>query len=147
MTDLPYQGATPTQLQHPQVREFMAVHNMFRNYLEELLEYVDGLLTGQTAMTRPEALNHHRALSQAAHQYTQMLHHHHHLESAMLFPSLRQEGLDATVIDRLEAEHLEIAGLITRLDTTMADAATLDARLVDADLRRLAEGLRAHLAY
>lgn len=147
MTDQPYQGATPAQLRHPQVREFLAVHNMFRNYLAELLDYVDGLLAGQSAMSRPEALGRYRMLSQATYQYTQMLHHHHHLESAMLFPSLRQEGLAESVIERLEAEHAEIAGLITRLDASMENAAALDAKLVDEDLRRLAEGLRAHLAY
>jgi hemerythrin-like domain-containing protein len=147
MTTQPYDGATPAQLRHHLVREFLAIHNMFRNELGAMLQFVDSLVTHQQRLTGSETATHVQALAQATYRYTQMLHFHHHGETGSLFPALRAQGLDAPIIDRLNAEHDQIAVLIDRLEAAMQTAAVFDASVVDADLRLLAEALRKHLEY
>ena len=142
-----YEGATPEQLRHSLVREFLAIHDMFQRELDAMLRFVDALIADKQNLTGPETLVQMQTLAGAAFQYTQLLHFHHHGESSMLFPALREEGLAATVIDRLEAEHTAIARLIDQLDAAMRDLAAIDPNQVDADLRQLAKALRTHLAY
>ena len=142
-----YEGATPEQLRHSLVREFLAIHDMFRRELDAMLRFVDALIANKQNLTRPETLVQMQRLVQAAFQYTQLLHFHHHGESSGLFPALRTVGLAEPVIDRLEAEHTAIARLIDQLDAAMRDLAAIDPNQVDAGLRQLAEALRTHLAY
>src|SRR4051812_31064107 len=108
MTNTLYDGATPAQLRHPLVREFLAIHDMFRRQLDAMLRFVDALTTDEQRVTGPETTARIQRLAQAAYQYTQLLHFHHHGESSMLFPALHEQGLAAPIITRLEAEHTEI---------------------------------------
>jgi hemerythrin-like domain-containing protein len=147
MAMLTYEGATPEQLRHPLVHHFLEIHDMFRRQLDAMLEFVDHLLANQQQLRGAETTARVRTLAHATYQYTQMLHFHHHGESASMFPALRAEGLDESVVERLEADHDEIAMVIERIDRAMRSAAELDPQAVDGDLRRLAEVLRAHLAY
>ena len=147
MTTTPYEGATPEQLRHHLVREFLGIHTMFRRQLDAMLRFVDSLLANQQQLSGAETTAHVQRLAQATYQYTQLLHFHHHAESSGLFPALRKEGLADTVVERLEAEHDQIAALIDRFDLAMRDVAAVEPQAVDSDLRRLAEALRAHLAY
>src|SRR5262245_36451169 len=91
MTDQPYEGATPEQLRHPMVRELLAIHDTFRNELAAMLNFVDDLIAGEQQLTESETTDRIRRVIQVGVQYNQALHHHHHLESAMLFPALRDE--------------------------------------------------------
>ena len=84
--------------------------------------------------------------------HCQVVHAHHHHEDADMFPALRRSNPDlGAVVDRLEADHRAISGL---LDAVEAAAAELDdtaeqparQRLVDG-LTTLADHLLAHLAY
>jgi hemerythrin-like domain-containing protein len=147
MTTTPYEGATPDQLRHHLVREFLGVHTMFRRQLDAMLRFVDELLANQQRLSDSETTAHVQRLAQATYQYTQMLHFHHHGESSGLFPALRREGLADAVVERLEAEHDQIAVLIDQLDRAMRNVAAVEPQALDSDLRRLAEALRAHLAY
>jgi hemerythrin-like domain-containing protein len=143
----PYEGATPEQLRSPMVRELLAIHDMFRKELAGMLRFVEELRNGRQALSGPETQRRIQMLVQAGRRYTQMLHHHHHLESAVVFPRLAVDGLEQAVIDRLNADHDDIALLIGDFEGAIRDLAAVEPAVLDNDLRRLAEALQAHLAY
>lgn len=144
---LPYDGATAEQLRNPLVREFLAVHNMFRNELATILRYVDELIAGEQSLAAPETTTRVQALILTGARYTQMLHMHHHIETSVMFPALQEEGLDVSVIDRLNAEHDEIGVLVDNFSAAIRHLSTIEPDVMDNDLRRLADALHAHLAY
>src|ERR1700682_2380082 len=119
MTDIPYEGATAEQLRNPLVHAFLGVHNMFRDQLTKILEYVNDLIAGEQPLSGPETKIRTQALIRAGMQYTYMLHTHHHIETSTMFPALQAEGLEASVVDRLNAEHDEIAVLIDRFSAAV----------------------------
>ena len=143
----PYEGATPEQLQHHLVREFLGIHTLFRRELANMLRFVTELMTRPELLAGPQSRMYVQQLAQATYHYTQLLHFHHHGETGMLFPALREKGLDDPVIERLNAEHDEIAALIDQLDGTLHSAAVFHPQVVDSDLRCLSDALRNHLAY
>jgi len=147
MTHDPYEGATPEQLRSPLVQELLAIHNLFRSELASIVQYVDALLAGDGALTDSETDAHVQALIRAGARYTQHLHMHHRIETASLFPTLRREGLETPVIDRLNAEHDEIAGLIDHFNSAIHHLVHVDPAALDSDLRRLSDALHEHLAY
>ncbi len=147
MTDLPYPGATPEQLQHHLVQEFLTIHNMFRDELANILHFAEALQAGQQPLDSAETRSRIQMLIRAGMQYTNFLHHHHHLESSGLFPALAKEGLPDETVQRLVAEHDEIAVLIDKFHGAVANYAALEPAVMHTDLRRLSEALRAHLAY
>ncbi|WP_119069428.1 hemerythrin domain-containing protein [Aggregatilinea lenta] len=143
----PYEGATEDQLRSPFVQEFLAVHDMFRDQLAAILGYVEDLLRGDGKLDGPDTAQHTRALIQAGTQYTQYLHLHHSIETEGMFPLLQDEGLDAAIVARLNAEHDELSELIDRFHAAILDLAAVEPDVLNNDLRRLADALRAHLAY
>ncbi len=147
MTDVPYTGATPEQLRHHLVQEFLAIHTMFRDELANILRFAEALQAGTQSLDSPETRSRIQTLIRAGTQYTYYLHHHHHLESSGLFPALAGQGLPAETITRLVADHDEIGVLIDRFHAAVADYAALQPAAVHSDLNRLADALRAHLAY
>lgn len=147
MIDQPYVGATQEQLEHPLVAHFLEVHGMFRSELSKMLRLINDVTNGQPR-TEAEKKARIYALVRTGTQYSAMLHHHHHGESAMLFPPLVREDPDfASVKTRLEREHDEIAVYIDQFKDAIHTSPALDLAVVDADLRRLADALAAHLAY
>jgi hypothetical protein len=147
MTQGPYAGATPEQMRHHLVQEFLSIHDMFRDQLAAILEFTHATLTSQQPLSGPETRARIQMLIRAGTQYTQMLHHHHHLESSGLFPVLADEGLAPEILQRLLGDHDEIAVLIDQFHATLRGAAAADPSVMDTDLRRLSDALRAHLAY
>ena len=147
MIDLPYEGATPEQLENPYVHELLAIHNMFRSELANILGYTEALLDRRQPSTEAETATHIKALVSAGIQYTRMLHMHHHIETASIFPMLRAQGLETAVVDRLNAEHDEIAVLIDNFTAAVAQLSSIDPQRIDSDLRRLSVMLQEHLAY
>src|SRR5688572_25615501 len=148
MTNQPYEGATPQQLQHPMVRELLAIHGMFRREMETMLRFITDLIEGQQQLTETEITVRIHTLIRAGMQYTHMLHHHHTLETSFVFPALRNEDpAIAPVIDRLNAEHDEIAVMIDQFSEGVEKALAVEPRVLDTDLRRLADALHQHLAY
>src|SRR6266496_1430860 len=77
---------------------------------------------------------------------------HHHGESAMLFPALRRsDPALGPVVDKLEADHLEVAGQLDGIEAAAQALVRLDTaearqHLVDA-LGVLATDLLAHLEF
>lgn len=147
MPEMPYEGATAEQLHNPLVHAFLGVHNMFRDQLTAILEYVNDLIAGEHQLSGPETKIRTQSLIQAGMQYTTLLHAHHHTESSTLFPALQAEGLQAAVVDRLNAEHDEIALLIGRFSAAIRDLSAIEPEVTNSDLRRLAQALHDHLAY
>ena len=81
--------------------------------------------------------------------YCQLLHAHHGGEESMLFPAVRRTAPHLhEAMDRLEADHREVASLLSEIETLTHDLDRAPARreLVDA-LNRLSEELLAHLAF
>lgn len=143
----PYEGATPEQLRHPMVRELLGVHDMFRREMSKMLRFVDDLMAGDQQLTSEETTMRVRSLIRAGQQYTQILHSHHHLETSMMFPALAEAGLETDVIDRLNADHDDIAALIDQFEAGVRDYANLEPAVIESDLQKLSDALRAHLAY
>jgi iron-sulfur cluster repair protein YtfE (RIC family) len=81
--------------------------------------------------------------------YCQLLHSHHGGEDGLLFPAVRQAAphLEAAM-DRLEADHREVATLLAEIETLARDLDRESSRhaLVDV-LTRLSAELLAHLAF
>ena len=84
--------------------------------------------------------------------YCRFVHGHHGLEDAALFPAVRRaEPALGPAVDRLEADHLRIAGYLDAVEAAAAGLGTADEadhrdRLVET-LGELAEHLLAHLAF
>jgi hypothetical protein len=85
-------------------------------------------------------------------QYCRFVHAHHHAESVLLFPALRRANpAIGSVVDKLEADHVAVAGLLDHVEAAAADLADADdpavrQRLIAA-LQALSTDLLAHLAY
>lgn len=147
MTSQPYPGATVEELQNPFVRELLTIHNMFREQMATMLEFVNELINGEKQLTGADTKRRIQMLVQAGLQYSQMLHDHHHIETSIMFPSLHRDGLETSVIDHLNAEHDEIAILIDEFSAAIRDYSTIEPKLINHDLRRLSDVLQAHLIY
>ncbi|HUZ26523.1 MAG TPA: hemerythrin domain-containing protein [Streptosporangiaceae bacterium] len=85
-------------------------------------------------------------------QYCRFVHSHHHAESAMLFPVLRRiNPALGPVVDKLEADHAQVAGLLDDVEAAAGDLASQDDPAVrqrlTAALEVLSTELLAHLAY
>ena len=81
--------------------------------------------------------------------YCQLLHSHHGGEEDLLFPAVRRAAPHlGAAMDRLEADHREVASLLAEVETLADDLDRESARpeIVDA-LTRLSAELLAHLAY
>lgn len=147
MSNLPYEGATPEQLSSPLVREFLMIHDMFRQRLAAILGFIEELMSGEQSLESSETQRQIQVLIQVGTQYTQILHMHHHAETDMVFPLLEKDGLDRAVIERLNADHDEIGVMIDEFSLAIRQLATIDPDVLNHDLRRLADALHAHLAY
>jgi Hemerythrin HHE cation binding domain len=85
-------------------------------------------------------------------KYCQFVHHHHQAESVLLFPALRRANPDlGPVVDKLEADHAQVAVLLDDVTGTAGDLADDDTpgarRQLSAALQVLSDVLLAHLAY
>ena len=85
-------------------------------------------------------------------QYCQFVHHHHQAESVLLFPALRRANPAlGPVVDRLEADHAQVAVLLDSVTGAAGDLADDDSpgarRQLSAALQVLSDVLLAHLAY
>lgn len=147
MTKQPYDGATPEQLKHPYVRELLAVHNMFRHEMVRILRYAEELIDHQQPPRPDESAAHVKALVGSGTQYSHMLHMHHNIETLSMFPALQRRGLKTEVVERLNAEHDQIAELIDNFSDAVQKLSTIDPEVLHSDLRRFADVLKAHLTY
>ena len=85
-------------------------------------------------------------------QYCRFVHSHHHAESIMLFPGLRRANPALNpVVDKLEADHLSISGLLDEVGEaaqklSSGEDPAVRERLTQA-LQKLSTDLLAHLQY
>lgn len=85
-------------------------------------------------------------------RYCRFVHSHHHAESMMLFPELRRAdpALDP-VVDKLEADHVHVSGLLDEVEAAAGDLDTAEnpetRRWLAGALDTLSVDLLAHLQY
>ena len=145
------------------VAELRWVHDMIRRDLGTVRQMAADAGAGQPASAIRAAL---RSLATASPlwqlkinclQYCRFVHSHHTAESIMLFPELRRANpaLDP-VVDKLEADHVHVSGLLDEVEAAARDLGGTDAasteppdgreRLIQA-LHTLSTDLLAHLEY
>ena len=140
------------------VRELRWVHDLIRRDLatvRRMAEQIPAGLPAPEVKAGIESLAANGPLWQLrvnCLHYCRLVHSHHSLESHAWFPSLRaaDPGMNP-VVDKLEAEHQNVAGLLDEVDAAAAQLADTDSaehrdRLVIA-LEQLAADLLAHLDY
>jgi hypothetical protein len=160
-------------------RDLVAIHDHLRTELTQIEravhEVADGAMTPGEARTLINATTMRQnwwALGAFCASYCRLVTMHHSVEDAYLFPTLSvaEPSLQA-VLDRLEAEHVVIAGVLDSFDRALVDlvrrsgdalpsdaepgdAAPGDAGNGDAEMSRIAtlatqlsDLLRSHLAY
>lgn len=139
-------------------RELLWVHSMIRRDLQTVQRLAERVRDGAPADEVRDTIRGLQTegplwkLRVNCLHYCRFVHHHHTLEDAMLFPALR--GADPAlgpIVDRLEADHLQISGYLDAVEAaadglgTSDEAANRD-RMVTT-LNEMAEHLLAHLSY
>lgn len=147
MTNPPYPGATPDQLSHSLVREFLGVHNMFRQQLAAMLTFVQEILADDPQWTKPETRRRFNGLVNTSGQYTHWLHFHHNIETSTMFPKLQAEGLDMAVVERLNREHDQLSALIDKFNDVLQQGSAVLPETLTQDLQQLSQLLQDHLLY
>jgi hypothetical protein len=142
-------GAQQQQLQ-------LRVHAQLRDELARLQQAVGQVDDAGTAAHARSYLNqmamrqNYWTLGSFCAAYCRVLATHHTIEDEAWFPALRDAEPDlAPVIDRLEAEHVTIAGMLDGLDRALVAMVAEPAQIerVRRAVDELAEALLAHLAY
>jgi hypothetical protein len=140
------------------IEELMWVHRMIRTDLGTVRRLADEVLAGLPAGEVRGGIQSLAAsgplwsLRLNCLYYCRVVHAHHHGESHLLFPAIRAAHPAMTaVVDRLEADHVAVAGMLQDIESAAADLVDGDTpqtrrRVVDA-LTALAERLLVHLDY
>jgi Hemerythrin HHE cation binding domain len=140
------------------VAELKWVHDMIRRDLSVVRQMADDVAAGLPA---EEARRVIRSLAASGPlwqlkinclRYCHFVHSHHNAESMLLFPELRRADPALNpVVDRLEADHVHVSGLLDEVEAAARDLSTAEdpatrQRLVAA-LTALSADLLAHLEY
>src|SRR3954454_11798349 len=150
---------TPYGGQAAAAEHLVAIHDHLRSELERLQGRVDEVRRGLLGAGGARAAVHAMSLRQNnwtlgayCQSYCGFVNGHHSLEDASVFPHLRAaEPGAAPVLDRLQAEHEVIHGLLDRVDRSLValvgegDTSALDA--VEEAVELLADRLVSHLSY
>jgi hypothetical protein len=146
------------------LRNLVAIHDHLRAELEQIGQAVrqvaEGELTpaaARTLISRMTVRQNHWTLGSFCASYCRIVTIHHAVEDAHMFPGVRAAAPQVgAVVDRLEAEHLVIAGVLDRFDRALVDlvreeGSTGPAQAGISEIGSLAahlgEILRSHLAY
>jgi hypothetical protein len=151
-----------TELPNPRgeamVAELKWVHDMIRRDLRTVRQLAADVASGLPA---PQIRAGVRSLAASGPlwqlkinclQYCRFVHSHHHAESIMLFPGLRRANPALSpVVDKLEADHLSISGLLDEVGEaaqklSSGEDPAVRERLIQA-LQKLSTDLLAHLQY
>ena len=143
---------------NPLVDELLRVHDLLRHDLRTCQDLAAAARSGADVGEVRDALGQltehspHLRLGVDCLAFCGLVHRHHHGEDETLFPVVRRTAPTlAPVVDRLEAEHRQVAALLARVERalnaleTSGDARAED-EVVDA-LDALADHLLAHLTY
>jgi hypothetical protein len=145
-------------------RNLVAIHDHLRAELEQIGQAVqqveEGELTpaaARTMISRMTVRQNHWTLGSFCASYCRIVTIHHAVEDAHMFPGVVAVAPHVrAVVDRLEAEHLVISGVLERFDRALVDLVREDgaggpgqAGIAEiSDLaRQLGDVLRSHLAY
>lgn len=146
-------------------RNLVAIHDHLRSEMEQIGEAVNRVATGELAPAAARSLiarmtlrQNHWTLGSFCASYCRIVTIHHAVEDTHMFPALSAAAPSLQpVLDRLEAEHLVIAGVLDRFDRALVDLVREDAQTavpiragIDeiGDLAtELGEILLSHLAY
>jgi len=149
---------TPTTRGDALVRELKWVHDLIRRDLTTVRQMAEQIPAGLPALeirAGIESLAANGPLWQLrvnCLHYCRFVHSHHSLESHAWFPALRAaDPAINPVVDKLETDHENVAGLLDEVDDAAGQLADADspehrARLVGA-LEQLAADLLTHLDY
>lgn len=148
----------PTTKGEALVRELRWVHDLIRRDLATVRRMADQIPAGLPAPEIKAGIESLAANGPLWHlrvnclHYCRFVHSHHSLESHAWFPALRaaDESINP-VVDKLEADHENVAGLLDEVEAAAAQLADTDSaeyrdRLVIA-LEQLAADLLMHLDY
>lgn len=148
----------PNQRGDALLAELKWVHNMIRADLDTVRRMADKVLAGLpprevSAGVRNLAVGSPLwSLRTNCLYFCRFVHNHHTGESHLLFPAVRMAGpAMAPVVDRLEADHAAVAGLLREIEAASdelveADTPAARQRVVNA-LSALSDHLLVHLAY
>ena len=140
------------------VAELKWVHSMIRRDLRTVRKLADEVADG---LGGPEAAEVIQSLATGGPlwqlkinclQYCRFVHSHHHAESVLLFPELRRTNPALNpVVDKLEADHLAVSGLLDGVEAAARDLGEQEdpatrQRLTES-LQQLSTDLLAHLDY
>ncbi len=133
------------------------VHDHLRTELKQLFDLIDQVAAGTLEAGRARSLINTMTLRQNdwtlgayCQSYCRLVTTHHSIEDSSMFPHLRTaDGALAPVIDRLEAEHHVIAGVLDEVDRGLV--AVVSGPDGMAELRRavdlLSDTMTSHLSY
>ena len=151
---------SPTPAAHPRgeamARELVTIHQHLRHDLRRVRELAQELTAGVPADKIRAGVADLAIKSPVwtlrlnCRRYCEFVHLHHGIEDRMLFPGLRRAYPElAAVLDKLEADHEEIAVLLADVDASVAVLVEDETRRAAAvrALDRLADHLIAHLDY
>jgi len=138
--------------------ELLWVHGMIRRDLATVRELAGAVTNGMSAADVKAQLDDLKTngplwqLKVNCLQYCRFVHAHHGAEDRMLFPVLRSANPDlAPVIDRLEADHRRVSGLLDTVEEAAralgADGEAEARARVAGGLEALAEHLLEHLDF
>jgi hypothetical protein len=138
--------ATPNTA-NPLLRELQRVHDTLRRDLRTCRDLADAALAGAATGHMRDTLDRLGARSPLFQlkvnclRYCEFVHAHHGAEDASLFPAVRRSAPHlGAVIDRLEADHRLVSGLLDEIEEA---AGTLDDVGSTAARQRLADALAA----
>lgn len=152
------EAPSPTPRGEAMVAELKWVHGMIRRDLATVRQLAADVQDGRPAAEVTRGLRSLAArgplwqLRINCLQYCHFVHSHHHLESAMLFPALRQANPAlGPVVDQLEADHQRVSVLLDEVEAAAANLAAAEGaearQALSAALEALSTDLLAHLAF
>ena len=150
---------------HDNHRNLVAIHDHLRSELEQIGQAVNQVAAGEltpvaarSLISRMTLRQNHWTLGSFCASYCRIVTIHHAVEDTHMFPNLAavQPSLQP-VLDRLEAEHLVIAGVLDRFDRALVDLVREDEMTAVPDragtveigelATELGDILLSHLAY
>jgi hypothetical protein len=146
------------------LRNLVAIHDHLRAELEQIGQAVNQVAEGEltpaaarTMISRMTVRQNHWTLGSFCASYCRIVTIHHAVEDAHMFPGVVAVAPQIrAVVDRLEAEHLVISGVLERFDRALVDLVREESsggpgRAGIAEIgdlaRHLGDVLRSHLAY
>lgn len=146
------------------VRNLVAIHDHLRSELEQIDQAVQQVAEGEltpaaarSLISRMTVRQNHWTLGSFCASYCRIVTIHHAVEDAHMFPGVRAAApAVGAVVDRLEAEHQVIAGVLDRFDRALVDLvheagpagpANVGITEIGSLAEHLGQILRSHLAY